>query len=162
MSCPMCNKKHAYTIDQAIASLAASGRRMERLAAVLSPKRAAARPASDKWSAKEIICHLADCELVYGMRYRKILSEPEATLVAFDQEAWEKNLHYGKQSLKAALATFQVLRAGHVTLLRGLPKSAWNKTGMHPSYGALSLRQIVVHIADHDKNHLAQITRLTE
>ena len=162
MPCPMCNKNHAYSTEQALTSLAATGRRLERLALGLSARRAAARPAPDKWCAKEIVCHLADCELVYGLRYRKILSEPEAALMAFDQEAWAKKLRYRDLSLKGAVATFKALRAAHLALLRALPRSAWSKAGKHPSYGVLTLRQIVTHIADHDKNHVAQVERLAK
>jgi hypothetical protein len=160
MSCPMCNKNHTYTIDQALTSLATTGRRLERIVSGMSAKRAAARPAPDKWSAKEIICHLSDCELVYGYRFRKILCETEATLVAFDQEAWANKLRYRDLPLKSALATFKALRSGHIALLKSLPRSAWNKSGQHPSYGALTLRQIVTHLADHDRNHVAQVERL--
>lgn len=159
MSCPMCNKDHDYTIDAALKRLASTGRRLEKLFSKLSANRAAARPAPGKWSPKEILCHLADCEIVYGLRYRKIVSEPGGALVAFDQEAWARNLRYRRQSLKQALNTFKMMRDGNVRLLKSLPKAAWNKAGKHPHYGALTLRQIVVHMTDHDRNHVAQVVR---
>ncbi|MBZ5499186.1 MAG: DinB family protein [Acidobacteriia bacterium] len=160
MSCPLCNKNHAYSIDEALKSLAGTPRRLDRLAQGFNAKQASARPAPGKWSAKEIVCHLADCELVYGLRYRMIISEPHATLMAFDQEAWAKHLQYREQPMKSALACFKVLRAGDIALLKSLPRSAWNKGGQHPSYGALTLRQIVTHLVDHDRNHVAAIERL--
>ena len=160
MPCPMCQKKHPYTVEQALTSLADTSRRLQRLAGKLSSKQASARPAPDKWSVKEIICHLADCELVYGMRYRKIVAERMPTLVAFDQDAWAGNLQYKRQPLKGSLATFLALRGGHLAMFKALPKSAWNKKGQHQDYGALSLKQLVVHIADHDRNHVAQVERL--
>ncbi len=160
MSCPLCKKNHSYTVGQALASLAGTGRRLERLAGGLSQKQAAASPAPGKWSVKEIVSHLADCELVYGMRYRKIISEPGGALVAFDQEAWAKNLQYRRQPLKGSLATFKVLRGANLNLLKNVPKAAWGKSGKHPEYGKLTLRQIVTHIAEHDRNHVAQVERL--
>jgi uncharacterized damage-inducible protein DinB len=162
MPCPLCGKNHAYTIDQALKSLATTGRRLERLASGLSPKRATARPAPDKWSVKEIICHLADCEIMIGLRYRKIISEPGGPLLAYDQDAWAHHLNYRQQSLPQAIATFKVLRTGHIAILKALSRSAWNRIGQHPDYGALTLRQLVVHIADHDKNHVAQVQRLLQ
>jgi uncharacterized damage-inducible protein DinB len=151
----MCDKKHPYTIDQALKSLAASGRRLEQLAGKMG-RRAAVRPAPDKWSAKEIVCHLADCELVYGLRYRLILSEPAPTLAAFDQDNWAKSL-YGKEALKDGIAMFKALRAANMAMLKSLPPSAWKRSGNHVSYGRMTLRDIVIHIADHDKNHVAQV-----
>ena len=161
MTCPMCNKEHAYTITQALARLAATTRRLERITSAPGARRAAVRPAPGKWSQKEIIAHLADCELVYGMRYRKIIAEPDAVLVAFDQEAWAENLRYREHPLKSALATFRILRGGNVALLKSLPAAAWKRKGLHPAYGALTLQQIVVHLADHDRNHIAQLERLS-
>ncbi len=160
MSCPMCQKNHPYTVDQALASLASTARRIERLSAGLSPKRAAARPAPGKWSVKEIVKHLADCELVYGVRYRAIVAEPGTALIAFDQEAWAKNLGYREQPLKSAVAALKTLRENNLALLRTVPKAAWKKSGKHQSYGMLTLRQLIVHMTDHDRNHVAQIERL--
>jgi len=160
MSCPFCQKEHPYTTSEALSMLAAAPRRLEKLAAAIGPNRATRKPAPDKWSAKEIICHLADCELTYGFRYRKIISEPNPVLVPFDQEAWAKNLQYQSQQLKPALATFAALRAGHVSLLRSLPPESWEKAGQHPEYGALTLGQIVIHLVQHDLNHIAQVERL--
>lgn len=160
MSCPICQKDHAYTTSEALRMLAATPRRLEKLAAAIGPNRAARKPAPDKWSAKEIICHLADCELTYGFRYRKIIAEPAPALVPFDQEAWAKNLQYQAQPLKPALAMFAALRNGHVSLLKSLPPEIWDKTGQHPDYGALTLGQIVSHLVQHDLNHIAQVERL--
>lgn len=160
MPCPICQKEHPYTIPEAVNMLAAAPRRLEKLALAMSPRRAAAKPAPDKWSAKEIVCHLADCEVAYGFRYRKIISEPEPVLAPFDQEAWAKNLQYQVQPLKSALATFSALRNANVSLFRSLPPESWGKTGQHQQYGALTLGQIVTHLVQHDLNHIAQVERL--
>lgn len=160
MSCPICHKHHSSAIAELLAKLAGAPKQLERLTSGLSPRRSTTRPAPDKWSIKELACHLADCELVYGFRYRKILSEPDAALMPFDQDAWAKCLQYQAQSLKSALAAFGALRQAHVALFRMLPEPDWDKSGQHPEYGPLTLRQLVSHLADHDQTHLAQLERL--
>jgi len=160
MACPMCQREHPYTIAEALAQLASTPKRLERLAAGLSSKRAGARPAPDKWSAKEIVSHLADCDLVHGFRYRKIMAEPGSLLPAFDQNAWADNLRYQDQSLKTALACFCGVRTGNLALLKSVPEEKWDQGGTHAEYGTLTLRQLVLHLADHDKNHIAQVERL--
>ncbi|MCI0530790.1 MAG: DinB family protein, partial [candidate division Zixibacteria bacterium] len=42
------------------------------------------RPAEDKWSGKEIIGHLGDCELVYGFRFKLALAQPGSPFQAFE------------------------------------------------------------------------------
>ena len=156
MPCPFCNKDHEYTFEAALKSLSATPRKLERLSRGLTGKRADAKPARGKWSAREILCHLADCEVAYGFRYRKILAEENVTLTPFDQDAWAKRF-YRKGTLKDSLAVFKALRTAHIALLKSVSRADRAKAGMHPHYGTLTLQQIVVHLADHDRNHVAQI-----
>jgi hypothetical protein len=156
MPCPFCGTDHEYTFATALKNLAATPRKLERLLGGTTARRAGAKPAPGNWSAKEIVCHLADCELVYGVRYRKILSEENAALMPFDQEALANRL-YRNQKLRDGLAVFKVLRAANIALLKSAPPSDRGRAGTHPDYGVLTLQQIVIHLADHDKKHVAQI-----
>jgi len=160
MSCPMCHKEHTYSIPEALTGLAATPRRLEKLAKGFTPRRAGARPVPGKWSAKEIINHLGDCEVVYGFRYRKILAEPGAPLAAFDQERWAEGVGYQKLPLKTSLVSFSALRSQNLAILKLQPAEAWDRAGTHPEYGSLSLRQLVTHLVYHDGNHLSQIEGL--
>lgn len=63
MTCPMCHEGHTDSVAQALTDLALMSRRLVRLVSRLSPRQPAARPAPDKWSAKEIVSHLTDCEM---------------------------------------------------------------------------------------------------
>jgi uncharacterized damage-inducible protein DinB len=161
MVCPICHGDHPDTDSRALAILASTPRRLEKLMSSVSPREAAARPAPGKWSAKEILSHLADTEVVYGFRYRKILAEPGSQLGEFDQEIWAKELHYRKQPLKTIQESFNALRRQNLALIKLMPKSAWSQCASHPEYGTISLREMLVHLATHDRNHAAQIERLT-
>jgi hypothetical protein len=160
MDCPICKRDHPETDARALAILSATPRRLEKLASLLSPRSAAARPLRGKWSAKEIIAHLNDGELIYGLRYRRIAADPGSLLPAFDQEVWAKELDYKKQPLKANLESFAALRKQNLALLRVLPKGVWTRVSPHPEYGALSLRELVVHLAYHDRGHTSQVERI--
>ena len=157
MGCPICRRDHLETDTRALSILRSTPRRLEKLASSLTPKDAVARPLRGKWSAKEILAHLNDCEIVYGFRYRSIAAEPGTALVAFDQNAWAKELHYRKQSLKTTLESFVTLRKLNLALLKVLPKGAWTQVSPHPEYGTISLREMVVHLAYHDRNHTSQV-----
>jgi hypothetical protein len=162
MPCPICKKEHASDTPGILRKMASSPRRLEKASSAASPARVSKRPAPDKWSAKEIICHLMDCEVVYGVRYRKILAEPNPELVPFDQDAWAANLNYGNQPLKAVQAAFSALRNAHVAMFRGLRPEAWKKSGVHQAYGKLTLLQIVSHMVEHDLNHIVQVEKLLQ
>src|SRR2546423_14895547 len=44
------------------------------------------RPAPGKWNAREILCHLADCEIAFAFRLRQTLAETNHVMQPFDQE----------------------------------------------------------------------------
>jgi hypothetical protein len=160
MPCPMCKRDHPQTIPLALGVLARTPGLLEMLVNRTSPIRLAKRPEPDKWSAKEIIGHLADCEWVFGVRYRKIAAEPGTALPAFEQDAWAAQLGHAKAAIKPTLATFAALRAANVALLKSLPALAWEQTAVHPTYGPLGIRDLVLHIATHDATHLSRLEDL--
>src|SRR5947208_10980511 len=90
-------------------------------------------PAPGKWSARDILCHLADCEIVFAFRLRQALAEDHHVIQPFDQNLWAKT--YGAGDAKAALATFSALRAWNLALLKGVTPEQLRKTLTHPKFG---------------------------
>ena len=76
-------------------------------------------PAPGKWSAGAILCHLADCEMVFGFRLRQALAEPYHVIQPFDQDAWAKP--YEQLEARAALDLFSALRRWNLALLGAVP-----------------------------------------
>jgi hypothetical protein len=120
----------------------------------------ARRPAPGKWSIQEIICHLADVEVVNGWRYRMILAQSGSPLTAFDQDRWANETAYQRQDPALALEAFTGLRRRHLALIRQTPRSAWTRFGVHEERGRITFRDLVEWEAAHDLNHLAQVDRI--
>ncbi len=160
MVCAICRPDHPETDSRVLSILASTPRRLEKLLSSVGPREAVARPMPGKWLIKEIASHLADTELVYGFRYRRTIAEPGAQLGEFDQEIWAKELLYRKQPLDTIKETFSALRKQNLVLLKLVPKGVWSQHAIHPEYGTISLREMVAHLATHDRNHLSQIERL--
>ena len=76
---------------------------------VLGPRKDK-QPAPGKWSAAEIVCHLADCDLVFGFRLRQTLAEDSPTIQPFDQDKWAWAEQYANIPSPLALEAFTVLR----------------------------------------------------
>ncbi|MFL6449864.1 MAG: DinB family protein [Bryobacteraceae bacterium] len=111
-----------------------------------------------KWSAREIICHLADCEVAFAFRLRQTLAEPNHVIQPFDQELWARN--YATLDAAAALSSFVALRAWNQALLKTLSPEDFNIPAKHPERGAMTFRTIVETIGGHDLNHLGQLERI--
>ena len=137
------------------AILASTTEQLGALIAAIGPEKAAARPAPGKWSPAEILCHLADCELVFGFRLRQTLAEDAPTVQPFDQEKWAET--YPAIRADEALATFSAFRRWNLLLLAAALPAAANRPVTHPERGQMTFQTIVGTMAGHDLNHLAQL-----
>ena len=119
-------------------------------------------PAPGKWSARQIIAHVADAELVAAHRFRQMLAEDNPTLVAFDQDKWSANLDYSRRKPKQSLETFRRIRAENYDLLKDLPPAAFDRTGNHTERGALSVLNLMEGMAQHAESHARQLQELRD
>jgi hypothetical protein len=117
-----------------------------------------ARPAPGKWSAREIVHHLADSEMTSAIRLRLLLAEDNAQIRAYDQELFARTLYYDRP-IVTSLQAFQAARASTGELLDRLTEARWAKTGTHPEHGRYGVERWLEVYAVHAHNHADQITR---
>jgi hypothetical protein len=116
------------------------------------------RPAGEEWSTRDVVMHLADAEMVGGVRIRMVIaSEDEPQLPGIDAEQWKRRLHYLFRDIEAAMVTMDHVRFGSAELLQQLSKDSWGKTGLHPNYGQMSIGQLMQHTVEHTAAHIKQI-----
>ena len=117
------------------------------------------RPIPNKWSIKEIMCHLRDMErLAYLARYQKIVTEQNPYLENVDQNRLAHETDYINQDTKTALEEFKKLRAETVKTLEVVPVEDWSRSGVHQTDGPLTVEQLVNRqINGNDINHLNQM-----
>jgi hypothetical protein len=140
------------------AVISSSAGRLRALIDQMGPERAAWTPAPGKWSVREILCHLADCEIVFAYRLRQTLAEPEHVIQPFDQDLWART--YAAYDCDQALTIFSAARDWNLALLRSLPPEAFATRVTHPERGKMTFQTIVETMAGHDLNHIVQIERL--
>ncbi len=110
-----------------------------------------------KWSARQIVCHLADSELVGAMRFRQIIAEERPVIQAFDQEAWSTNLDYRNRKPSQAIETFRRLRGENYELLKDLPEDAYQRVGIHSERGPVTLLELLRTFTNHPEKHAQQL-----
>jgi DinB superfamily len=135
--------------------LESTASRLTELSQSLGQARMNQAPAPGKWSAREIITHLADCEIAFGIRYRQALAENNHVIQPFDQDQWAKC--YAAYDAAQALSTFAALRNWNLALLRSLTPEQLAKPLSHPERGKMILRTLIETSAGHDINHLRQL-----
>ncbi len=139
---------------------AGTAKKLERLIKGVPASRLRKRPAPEKWSAGEILAHLADSEIVVGWRLRQILGAPGTPIQAYDQDSWAAAGHYGKRDPRKSAELFRVVREANLALLKSLAPDQWKHHGMHAERGEETIERIVQMMAGHDINHTKQVERI--
>ena len=121
--------------------------------------RANEAPAPGKWSAREIACHLADCEVVFAFRLRQAIAEDGHVVQPFDQDKWAKN--YASYDTGLALRVFSTLRGWNITFLSTVTEQQIEKKFTHPERGEMTFRVLIETMAGHDLNHLKQVEAIS-
>ena len=126
-----------------------------------APAEALRRPEGPgRWSVVEVLQHLADTEMVYGVRGRLVLSEDRPPIQGFDQDRWAGLFRYPEASPELALAQLAALRAGNLVVWRGLGPAELARVGLHSERGEESLALMLRLMAAHDLVHRRQIERI--
>ncbi len=116
------------------------------------------RPAPGKWTAREIVHHLADSEMTAAVRLRLLVAEDNAAIRAYDEKEFARRLHYDRP-ISSSLAAFQAARNSTGELLDRLTEAEWAKAGTHPEHGRYGVERWLEIYADHAHNHADQIRR---
>jgi len=115
-----------------------------------------------KWTIRQMVAHLADAELVGAHRFRQVIAEDNPTLIAYDQDAWARNLDYLHRKVKQSLETFRRVRAENHELLKGLPPTAFQRAGNHSENGPMTLATLLEGYAQHAEHHARQLQEMRE
>jgi uncharacterized damage-inducible protein DinB len=140
--------------------LATTANRLRELVARSGEDELARKPAADRWSVREILAHLADCEVVAGWRLRSILANSGTTLQPFDQNRWASVFKYDETPVAASLDLFEASRQGNLRLLRAVDPQTHANFGLHEERGRESVTHLIRLYAGHDLNHLRQVATL--
>lgn len=132
--------------------------RLQALSVAISPARITIAPAPGKWSASQILSHLADCEIAFAFRLRQTLAEDNHVIQPFDQERWAAP--YAGIMASEALSAFSALRRWNVLFIEDALPSCAEKAVTHPERGPMTFSTIVETMAGHDLNHLAQLEKI--
>ena len=117
-----------------------------------------ARPAPEKWSAREIVHHLADSEMTSAIRLRLLIVEDRPTIKGYDQESFARKLFYDRP-YEASLEAFRYARETTGQILQRMTAADWAREGTHTEVGAYSVEKWLEIYADHAHNHADQIRR---
>lgn len=131
-------------------------KRFQALLGKMSAEQIERRPAPGKWSVREIVAHLADCEMAFGFRLRQGAAGVEM-IQPFDQDDWARN--YGGYDFASAMGAYRAMRAWNVAFVRSLTDEQKQIQVTHPERGTMTVWTIVETMAGHDLHHLERLEK---
>ena len=158
----MASPKTPYTADLAgrdpIEAIGDTIARIEAMTANWTPAEFERTYAPGKWSARQILTHLAQSELAFGTRVRMALTVPNYAAQSFDQDLWMAR----ESELNGLAAASAYLSASRMNLafFEGLSESDLATAFSHPEYGALTVSWILHQTAGHQIHHLKQLEEI--
>ena len=150
-----------FSFEKSIEVLKETPRTLYSLLGSLSEDWTHSNEGKNTWSPFDIVGHLIHGEHTDWIpRLNVILFDDNKTFIPFDRFAQFENSK-GK-TLKHLLLEFAVARNENLEYLRSLnlSESDWNKEGIHPELGPVTLQQLIATWVTHDLGHIAQISRV--
>lgn len=134
-----------YVSGPALLRISVAGMTQEQLVA---------RPIPGKWSTLEVICHLADFEIVFADRIKRIIAEHEPTLFGGDPDGFAARLAYQERNAEEELLLIALIRQQIARILRTLKPEDFQRRGIHSEYGPMILDVMIERITGHIPHHL--------
>ena len=127
----------------------------KRLSSQRDETRLSRSPERGEWSVREIVMHLRDHE---SATYPKLhlmanAAHPDLSRIG---PVYASDYRPDDSTL-TVLSQFRRIRISTVSLLRELPRDAWDRTGVDTDGTTVTIRQLAMELIRHDGEHLAQI-----
>ncbi len=114
-------------------------------------------PGEGKWTARQIVHHLADSEMTSAIRLRLLIASPSPNIVGYDQEEFAKKLYYDDRPIEASLDAFNAARRTTAEILDRLSEAEWLREGTHTEHGRYTVHRWLEIYATHAHAHADQI-----
>jgi hypothetical protein len=110
------------------------------------------RYAPGKWSVKEVIGHLSDCERIFTYRALRIARGDSTPLPGFEQDDYVRSAGSGRRQLQDLADEFSLIRNSTIALYRSLDDDAWARRGS-ANKNEVSVRALAFITAGHELHH---------
>lgn len=145
------------SIDAIRTALAAVPDDLARLLADRSQEELSQPSQDGGWGIVEILPHFLDWERVIRSRVDCILTEETPELEEHDDSLWAIEHDYSSQDSVTVLKEFRGLRESLVARLDEVDEAAWNRSGILPKHGTITLHWLLNNVCDHDARHVMQV-----
>ena len=112
------------------------------------------RPIPAKWSIREVVCHLADAEIIYADRIKRVLAEEDPLFFEADPNLFSGALRAKQRSVEVELDVVSIVRQHMLPILRSLDDGDFQRAGRHSLEGPMTLQTLLERISGHIPHHV--------
>jgi DinB superfamily len=108
--------------------------------------------APGKWTIKQIVGHLSDCERIFACRALRLARGDTTPLPSFEQDGYVAAANSNERTLASLVEELELVRKSTLVLLKSLPDAAWLRRGLVSDRNA-TVRGIAYTLAGHELHH---------
>ena len=120
----------------------------------VSEEKSLHRYAPEKWSVRQVLNHVNDCERLFVSRAFWFARGFDSSLPSFEQEVAAAAARAQEVSWADHVEEFRTVRLATVTFFRNLPEAAWSRSGI-ASGNPFTVRALAFIAAGHLDHHRA-------
>ncbi|QDV04568.1 DinB superfamily protein [Planctomycetes bacterium Poly30] len=137
-----------------VASLEEQGQRLVARWRALPPEMHGYRYEKDKWSAAEVLGHIADTERLFSYRAMCFLRGVTEAQPGVDQDVMVPNSGADQRGIPSLVSEFEWQRRANVELFRGLSQAQGDRRGI-ASDAEITVRALLFILYGHAEHHAA-------
>lgn len=130
---------------------------VRRLVAGLDEESLAKRTIPDKWSLKELVCHVLRVQRVFTERLETMLAQESPTFVSYKPDG---DAVFEKMAARPAgetVETYLAERERYLERLEDLAPAEWHRTAQHPDFPHYDVHFQTDYLAHHEAHHIYQM-----
>lgn len=107
----------------------------------------------DKWTIKELLIHIIDCERIFCDRALRFARKDENDQLGFDHDAYVPNSQANDRTLKSIYKEYKAVRKSTLQLFKNFTEETLNQSGT-ANNNKLTVLTIGYIIAGHENHHM--------
>jgi hypothetical protein len=130
---------------------------VRRMVAGLDEESLSKRTIQDKWSLKELVCHVLRVQRVFSERLEAMLSQENPAVTSYEPEGDAVFEKMAGRPAEETLAIYFAERERHLEKLEDLLPGEWHRSAQHPDYAHYDVHFQTDYLAHHEAHHIYQM-----
>jgi len=110
-------------------------------------------PIPETWSIREVVCHLADAEIVYADRMKRVLINDNPTVFEWSPDDSVRDDFCRHRDVDNELTVIDSIRRQMLSILQHQNVEIWQRTAVHSLDGPMTLETLLERIVEHVPHH---------